>query len=146
MGRNKTEIDIIPIPETCRYCGSTVVFTSNAEIYGKEYGNGKCYLCRNCKAFVGVHTGTQIPLGTLANNELRKARNKAHIEFDKLWKQPTRIMTRFNAYKWLANKMNKDIKDTHIALFEIKECEKVIKLIEQMKMEGLDEIHIRNKR
>lgn len=28
-------------PKVCRYCGSPVVFTSNAEIYGKEYGNGK---------------------------------------------------------------------------------------------------------
>lgn len=40
-------------PTICRYCGSPVVFTSNAEIYGREYGDGKCYLCRNCKAFVG---------------------------------------------------------------------------------------------
>ncbi len=53
-------------PKVCRYCGSPVVFTSNAEIYGKEYGNGKCYLCRKCKAFVGVHTGTDIPLRNIS--------------------------------------------------------------------------------
>ena len=52
MGKSKTKIDVLPIPETCRYCGNPVVYTSNSEIYGKEYGNGKCYLCRNCKAFV----------------------------------------------------------------------------------------------
>lgn len=55
-------IDLVEKPKLCRYCGHEVVFTSNAEIYGKEYGNGKCYLCRNCGAFVGVHTGTDIPL------------------------------------------------------------------------------------
>lgn len=131
MGKNKNEIDIIPIPTTCRYCGNGVVFTSNAEIYGREYGNGKCYLCRNCKAFVGVHTGTIIPLGTLANDALRKARNKAHNEFDKLWKQPTRIMKRLDAYKWLSKKMGLKLEETHIALFEIEQCEKVIELVKK---------------
>jgi len=29
-------------PTVCDYCGSPVVFGSNAEIYGKEYGNGLC--------------------------------------------------------------------------------------------------------
>ena len=41
---------ILEKPTVCRYCGNPVVFTSNAEIYGKEYGNGKCFLCRKCKA------------------------------------------------------------------------------------------------
>ncbi|MBQ9658056.1 MAG: hypothetical protein IJV31_04725, partial [Clostridia bacterium] len=106
MGLNKQQIDKLPIPKICRYCGNEVVFTSNAEIYGREYGNGKCYLCRRCRAFVGVHTGTIIPLGTLANDELRNARKQAHNEFDKLWKGPTRKMTRYNAYSWLAKEMN----------------------------------------
>ena len=38
---------ILEKPTVCRYCGNPVVFTSNAEIYGKEYGNGKCFLCRS---------------------------------------------------------------------------------------------------
>lgn len=129
MGKNKNEIDVIPIPTICRYCGSEVVFTSNAEIYGKEYGNGKCYLCRNCKAFVGVHTGTNIPLGTLANYTLRSARMLAHGYFDALWKEPTREMTRYDAYKWLANKMGLKLKETHIGLFEKEQCEKVVDLV-----------------
>ena len=128
---NIDRINKIPIPTKCRYCGHEVILTSNAEIYGKEYGNGKCYLCRNCRAFVGIHTGTTIPLGTLANDELRKARNEAHKLFDKLWKSPTRIMTRYEAYKWLANKMNLKIEETHIALFEIKQCNKVIELVKE---------------
>ena len=120
---------ILPIPKTCRYCGSEVVFTSNAEIYGKEYGNGKCFLCRNCGAYVGVHTETLTPLGTLANNELRKARNKAHAQFDKLWK--SKKMKRNEAYSWLANKMNLKKEDTHIALFEIEQCEKVVEIVKK---------------
>jgi hypothetical protein len=120
---------ILPIPKTCRYCGNEVVFTSNAEIYGKEYGNGKCFLCRNCMAYVGVHTETLTPLGTLANDELRKARNKAHEQFDKLWK--SKKMKRNEAYSWLAKKMNLKKEDTHIALFEIEQCEKVVEIVKE---------------
>lgn len=116
------------IPKVCRYCGNEVVFTSNAEIYGKEYGNGKCYLCRNCKAFVGVHTGTKTPLGTLANNELREWRKQAHYYFDQLWKGKTRQNTRYSMYGWLADKMNLPRANTHIGMFEIEQCQKVIEL------------------
>lgn len=129
MGLSKQQIDRLPIPKICRYCGNEVVFTSNAEIYGREYGNGKCYLCRRCRAFVGAHTGTIIPLGTLANDELRNARKQAHNEFDKLWKGPTRRMTRYNAYRWLSKEMNLKRKDTHIALFEVEQCQKVVELL-----------------
>jgi len=122
---------ILPKPSKCRYCGNEVVFTSNAEIYGKEYGNGKCFLCRNCKAYVGVHTETMTPLGTLANDELRKWRNKAHIEFDKLWKGKTRKMTRYKAYGWLSSKMNLKKDETHIALFEVEQCKKVLELLKE---------------
>ena len=114
-------------PTICRYCGSPVVYTSNAEIYGKEYGTGKCYLCRNCRAFVGVHPGTDTPLGTLANEELREWRKEAHFWFDRIWKKPTRITTRYNAYGYLAKKMGLPRGETHIGMFEIEQCKKVIK-------------------
>lgn len=129
MGKNKNAIDVLPIPKKCRYCGHDVIFTSNAEIYGKEYGNGKCYLCKNCFAYVGVHTGTIIPLGTLANDNLRKLRKKAHILFDTLWKGKTRKMTRYEAYKWLANKMNLKVVQTHIGWFDEQQCKKIINLL-----------------
>lgn len=122
---------ILEKPKICRYCGGKVVFTSNSEIYGKEYGNGKCYLCRNCKAFVGVHTETLTPLGTLANDELRKWRHQAHNELDKLWKGKTRKMTRYNAYGWLSKQMNLTRNETHIALFEIEQCKQVIEICQR---------------
>ena len=135
MGKNKKEIDIISIPKECRYCGNPVVYTSNAEIYGREYGNGKCYLCRKCRAFVGVHTDTNIPLGTLANDKLRKARNRAHNYFDKLWKEPTRIMKRNDAYSWLSKQLGIKKQETHIAWFEIEQCDKTVELVKN-KLKG----------
>ena len=125
-------------PTICRYCGSPVVYTSNAEIYGKEYGTGKCYLCRNCRAFVGVHPGTDTPLGTLANEELRKWRKEAHFWFDRIWKKPTRITTRYNAYGYLARKMGLPREETHIGMFEKEQCKKVIEFSkEKMQRNGV---------
>lgn len=125
-------------PTICRYCGSPVVYTSNAEIYGKEYGTGKCYLCRNCRAFVGVHPGTDTPLGTLANEELREWRKEAHFWFDRIWKKPTRITTRYNAYGYLAKKMGLPREETHIGMFEIEQCKKVIEFSkERMQRNGV---------
>lgn len=123
-------------PTICRYCGSPVVFTSNAEIYGKEYGNGKCYLCRNCRAFVGVHTGTETPLGTLANEELRRYRKAAHFWFDKIWKKPTRITTRYKAYEWLSNELGLPREKTHIGMFEKDQCEQAIKIAQRILQEN----------
>jgi DNA-directed RNA polymerase subunit RPC12/RpoP len=70
------KLDKYPIPTTCPYCNSKVICTSNAEIYGKEYGNGRCYKCTSCDAYVGVHDGTNIPLGRLANKQLRELKKK----------------------------------------------------------------------
>ncbi len=115
-------------PTICRYCGSPVVYTSNAEIYGREYGEGKCYLCRNCRAFVGVHPGTDIPLGTLANEELRRYRKTAHFYFDQIWMKPLRITTRYKAYDWLSKQLGISKEYTHIGMFEKEECLKTIEL------------------
>lgn len=118
-------------PTICRYCGNPVVLTSNKEIYGREFGNGKIYLCRNCGAFVGTHPGTDIPLGTLANEELREYRKEAHFWFDRIWKRPTRITTRYKAYGWLALKMELPREKTHIGMFEKEQCIKVVELVKQ---------------
>ncbi len=68
----------------CDYCGRETEYVDSKVIYGKSYG--KIYLCRNCMAYVGVHKGTDKPLGRLANAELRNWKKAAHAVFDPLWK------------------------------------------------------------
>lgn len=121
----------IEIPKVCRYCGSEVVFTSNEEIYGKQYGGGKCYLCRNCGAYVGTHQGSKAPLGTLADEDLRQWRRKAHDIFDEVWKKAK--ISRPQAYSWLSKQMGLPFEKTHIAMFEIEQCKKVIEIITKEK-------------
>ena len=64
----------------CDYCGRQAEYVDSAEIYnGKSYG--MIYLCRPCKAYVGVHRGSDKPLGRLADAELREWKKRAHAAF-----------------------------------------------------------------
>lgn len=87
------------------------------------------WVCSNypkCDAYVGCHKGTTIPLGRLANEKLRALKKEAHRQFDPLWKSG--LMSRKNAYKWLATMLRIPIEDCHIGLFDIKMCQKTINL------------------
>ena len=132
MGKrnNLKNIDVYPIPTHCIYCGCPVIFTSNAKIYGKKYGNGKCYKCTNCDARVGVHTGTNIPLGRLANRKLRTLKTKCHDLFDKLWETKE---DRYEAYLWLALKLDIPEKNCHFGWFDEGMLNKAIKILEERK-------------
>lgn len=83
------------------------------------------------------------PYGTTANAELRRFRILCHKYFDKLWKTKVKIIVgnkfftqkrykelekkcRLDAYHWLSSKLEKDIRITHIAMFSLNECYKVL--------------------
>lgn len=121
-------MDKYPIPINCPHCGSTVNFTSNAEIYGREYGNGKIYLCMGCKAYVGTHPDCITPLGILATPELRKLKVKAHSLFDVIWKSGK--MKRYQAYRWLAEKLEIPVNQCHFGWFEKDMLLKAIRILE----------------
>lgn len=92
---------------------------------------GKIYLCRNCMAYVGVHKGTDKPLGRLANAELRNWKKAAHAVFDPLWKYGRFRGHRNAAYAWLAQKMGLPVEKTHIGMFDVGQCRKAIEIIEK---------------
>ena len=101
----------------CDYCGRETEYVDSKVIYGKSYG--KIYLCRNCMAYVGVHKGTDKPLGRLANAELRNWKKAAHAVFDPLWKYGRFRGHRNAAYAWLAQKMGLPVEKTHIGMFDV---------------------------
>jgi zinc-finger-containing domain len=72
----------------CNYCNNDAIWCENKAIYGKNYGKSyMIYLCRPCDAYVGCHQNTKQPLGTMANKELREARQLVHNHIDKYWKK-----------------------------------------------------------
>lgn len=113
---------------SCPYCGQQAEYVDSAVIYGRSYG--MVYLCRPCDAYVGVHKGTDQPLGRLANRELRRWRNRAHAMFDPLWQKGRFRRRRNDAYAWLAEKMGLPKEETHIAMFDIPQCKQVIQIMD----------------
>jgi hypothetical protein len=117
-------------PQRCPFCGSRVSLIDSARVFGCSYGF--IYLCDSypkCDARVGCHPRTIIPLGTLANKELRQRRSLAHRKFDPLWQSGV-FPSRQAAYKWLSKVMRLPLERTHVAMFDKRQCQKAIACIE----------------
>ena len=115
----------------CPYCGAEAHLKDASFIYhtSKSKKWGKVWVCSNfpkCDAYVGCHEGTEIPLGRLANARLRTLKKEAHRQFDPIWKSG--LMSRREAYKWLADMLNISLDECHIGMFDVKMCQKVIHL------------------
>lgn len=111
----------LPAPVECPHCRSSVSVVRNDEIYGKCYGDWPwAYLCDGCGAYVGMHPFTAIPLGTLANEEQRRARKTCKVDFEVLWK--TGRITRDQAYAELADHMGIEKEACHFGWFDVDQC------------------------
>lgn len=113
----------------CNYCGRKAELVDSKVIYGTSYG--MMYLCRRCNAYVGCHKGTDRPLGRLADAELRYWKKAAHAVFDPLWRQGRFRGQRKAAYEWLAEQMELPVEQTHIGMFDIAQCKRAIKIVQE---------------
>ena len=114
---------------TCPYCGAHAVLRKGSFVYGLKSKVEYLYVCANypeCDSYVGVHSGTKIPKGTLANSELRNKRIKAHKFLDQVWKN--NLMTKKEAYRWLAYSMGITFDMGHIAKFSEYRCDELMSL------------------
>ena len=115
----------------CPYCPGLATVTTGKVIYPHrpDLFQKPFWRCNGCGAYVGCHSGTYIPLGSLANKETRQARLQAHALFDARWK-PGGDMTRKEAYAWLAAELGLPVDQCHIGMFDFLTCEKVMRLCE----------------
>lgn len=118
---------------TCQYCGMPATFVNGDAIYPHrpDLFKLKFYMCTPCKAYVGVHKGTDSPKGSLADAATREARKRAHAAFDPLWinAKLNRGKTRRNAYKWLSSVLNIPAEKTHTGMFDVAMCNKVVEAV-----------------
>lgn len=125
------KINVIPVPTECPFCGGRVELKSSEVIYGKDHG--MMYICTNrpeCDSYVGVHEGTDIPLGYLADVELRYWRRLVHSAIDPLWqKAREKRKKREGVYAWIASELGKEVAETHVAWMTKRECMTVLKLV-----------------
>ena len=114
-------------PTRCPYCGSSVILRSAEGIYSDNKRNSMLYVCSHypkCDAYVRTHTGTNIPVGSMANRELRALRKTAHHYFDQLYKSG--YMTKDDAYYWLSGIIDAPMSCAHIGYLSEYYCKKVI--------------------
>lgn len=111
--------DRLPRPRVCNVCGHKKV---NLVI---DYNTQKrMYRCTACDARVYCHKGSTAPTGYLANKHTRQLRIKAHDAFDPLWID--RLITRDEAYDWLARQLNLERKDAHIGRLSDEQLNRII--------------------
>ena len=122
---------LIPLVE-CPYCHQKAELVGGAKIYPHraDLYRLKFWLCEPCKAYVGCHQASRhnkfnptVPLGRLADGQLRKAKSAAHLTFDRIWKEGYK--TRTDAYAWLAAQLEIKVENCHIGEFDVDMCNKV---------------------
>jgi hypothetical protein len=121
----------------CPYCLEKPELVDSKTIYGKSYG--MMHLCRPCNAYVGCYKGSDVPLGRLADKDLREAKMAAHKAFDPVWKDGG--MSRREAYQWLASQLDIPEEFCHIGMFDKEICEDVAeKLFDMRRNDPLTEV------
>jgi len=115
----------------CNYCNKPARLTSGIDVYPhrEDLASIKFWVCDPCGARVGCHKGTDSPLGTMANHELRTFRQQAHTAFDPKWRKTNK--PRSKAYAWLAKKMRISTSNCHIGSFNIEQCKQVIRICQR---------------
>lgn len=116
------------VPPVCPYCEGIAVLRDSAILYKVSYGY--VWLCPNwpkCDSYVGCHKKTKTPIGSLANQKLRRLRSATHKVFDPLWKKGEGgKLSRSEAYKWLAETLELSKENCHIGMFDFELCERAI--------------------
>ena len=120
----------------CAYCGAGCELVTGRDVYPhrRDLASIKIWRCVPCEAHVGCHPGTSNPLGRVANAELRRAKMAAHAAFDPLWK--SKRMKRRDAYGALAKALGISVHDTHIGMFDVEMCRRVVDAVRRIEGEA----------
>lgn len=115
------------------HCGRPAVLRS-AEGLCRMYREGEMvYVCSAypvCDSYVRACPDTLKPLGSLAWPELRRLRFETHQKFDQLYQ--TGIMSKAQAYRWLASTIQAPMGHAHIGHLGEHYCRVVIRESENL--------------
>jgi len=114
-------------PTRCPYCGAPVRYRSADGIYQDNPNGVMLYVCERypkCDAYVRTHAGTKVPVGNMADGELRALRKEVHDAFNQLYL--SKMMSRDDAYRWLSDMLQASQSQAHIGNLTEYYCRKVI--------------------
>ena len=115
-------------PPLCPYCGKLAELVSEKEWYGGVYdklGRPR-WACWSCRASVGTHPDGS-PFGPLAKKELSDARRNAKIALTEIFPN------KHERYPWLSQQMGLPLKNTHVGMFNLEQCQRVVELCDAEK-------------
>lgn len=133
--KRQPELMLKPTP-ICPYCQKPSEKCTGKEVYPhmRDLWKKVMFRCVPCKAWVGCHPGSEVPLGRLADAQLRKAKGAAHKAFDDLWHRKmerdgvSQGTARAAAYIWLGEQMGIKPEACHIGMFDGAQCDQVVAL------------------
>lgn len=112
-------------PPICECGGKCILMTVSKR--GREEIR---WICPDCGASIGVHKGTDIPLGVPAMTETGRKRILVHNEISRIEKIG---MSRRHIYKFLQKQMGLNEEQTHAGLFSSEECDRAIDILKNIK-------------
>jgi hypothetical protein len=132
-------VQALPHPN-CDYCGAKATLVRPGEAaYPYQDGHGPLWLCAPCEAWIGVFARStrNLPLGRLANAELREWKAKLHAALEPMAETKARrdgvsiFEARSKGYKWLAGELKIEPKACNINLLDLEHCKAAVGVIEQ---------------
>ena len=106
----------------CGDCGSHMILRKDK--FGHWFYS--CSRFPECQGTHGVHQKTGLPMGTPADKKTRYWRMRAHQALDKYWRDWG--LKRWEVYQMLSMAMDLPKEETHIGMFTIDQCKKVVEI------------------
>jgi hypothetical protein len=133
-----------PPQPLCNYCAAKAALVRPGEDgYPYRDDHGPFWLCASCEVWIGIFTRSKrhVPLGRLANAELREWKAKLHAALEPLVAAKVRrdecnlFGARAKGMKWLAGEMKIDPKECSIHLLDVAQCKAAVDIIERFARE-----------
>jgi hypothetical protein len=132
-------VKALPQP-VCDYCGArAVLMRAGDEGYPYRDDHGALWVCVPCDAWIGTFARStrNVPLGRLANAELRDWKTKLHAALEPLAEAKVRrdgcslFEARAKGYKWLAGELGIDASKGAISIhtLDAAQCERAVQII-----------------
>jgi hypothetical protein len=130
-------VPALPQP-VCDYCGAKALLARHGDdAYPYRDEHGPLWVCPPCDAWIGVYPRSRrnVPLGRLANTELRQAKSELHDALEPLVAAKMRrdgcnaFEARAKGVRWLAGQLGIDPGANTIHSFDAAQCRQAMQLI-----------------
>ena len=130
-------VQSLPQP-ICDYCGAQArLVRAGEEDYPYRDDHGALWLCAACEAWIGVFARStrNVPLGRLANAELREWKTKLHAALEPMAAAKVRrdgctiFEARAKGFQWLAGELWIQDQKCSIHTLDVAQCKAAVEII-----------------